>query len=92
MNSRSLEFSKFISLFVSLSVLPFVSNAFVKWLETGKNGGCRVCKGGDASMVCYTNLFSILLETSSDTRNTMRLPGGRSLKKGNGLTDGHTLL
>ena len=48
MSSGSLEVSKF----VRLSVHPFV-----KWLNTGKDGGSRVYKGEDAYMVCHTSLL-----------------------------------
>ena len=36
------------------SVSPSVANAFVKWLEAGKHGGGRGCKGEDASIVIQT--------------------------------------
>ena len=38
---------------ISMLAYPSVSNAFVKWLETGKHGGSRANKGEDASMVYH---------------------------------------
>ena len=46
-----------VSKIVCPSARPSVTNAFVKWLETGNPGGNRACKGETASMVRPTNLF-----------------------------------
>ena len=45
---------KYMMLSRSLEVSPSVSNAIMKWLETGIHGGSRACWGDDASMVCHT--------------------------------------
>ena len=51
------------------SVGPSVSNAFVKWFETGIHGGSRACKGEDASidrsftLTWFFYYFEVLLLT-----------------------------